>query len=249
MENRETSEQGGGERVGQVTQVVAFTAGVLSFFSPCIFPLIPAYVSHLTGAAVEQNKVQSSKGRVIFQSLLFILGFSTVFVAMGASASVIGQMLASYRDIIEKISGLFIIVFGLQMARVLNIQTFMFEKKWDGGKIRAKGILGSFLLGLAFGTGWTPCVGLTLSSILLLAGSSDTLYNGMLMLLIYSLGLGIPFLIISLLLTYSLKLMKRINRVLPTLVLVNAWIMVAMGLLLFFGQLQKISAWLAQFTY
>ncbi|MCY9657165.1 cytochrome c biogenesis protein CcdA [Paenibacillus chondroitinus] len=232
-----------------VTLIVAFTAGILSFFSPCVFPLIPAYVSHLTGSAVQHNKVQVGKGVLLLRSTWFVIGFSVVFVLMGASASFIGQWVAGYRDLVEKLSGLFIIIFGLQMARVLNFRFLMFEKSWDGTKIKQKGGLSSFLLGLAFGTGWTPCVGLALSSILLLAGSSETLFTGMSMLSVYSLGMGIPFLVISLLITYSLSIVKNINRWLPTLSLVNGWIMVGMGLLLFTGQLQKLSAWLTQFTY
>lgn len=233
----------------KISVIVAFTAGMLSFFSPCVFPLIPAYVSHLTGSTVLSNKMVVSKKTLIIRSIWFVLGFSMVFVAMGASASIIGRMLADYRDLFEKISGLFIIMFGLQMARILNIRALMFEKHWDSAKIRKKGQFDSFLLGLAFGSGWTPCVGLALSSILLLAGSLETLYNGMMLLLIYSLGLGIPFLIISVVITYSLSVVKNINRWLPVLTLVNGWILIGMGLLLFTGQLQKLSAWLAQLTY
>lgn len=228
--------------------LVAFTAGLLSFLSPCVFPLIPAYVSHLTGSVIQHNKIQIAKRMLIVRSLCFILGFSVVFVAMGASASVIGQLFANYRGVIEKISGLLIIVFGLQMARILNIRALMFEKNWEKGQFKNKGNLGSFFLGLAFGSGWTPCVGLALSSILLLAGTSETLYSGMLLLFIYSLGLGIPFLIISVLITYSLSVLKKINKILPYLSVVNGWLMIGMGILLFTGELQKISGWLGQFT-
>ncbi|UYZ15171.1 cytochrome c biogenesis protein CcdA [Brevibacillus sp. WF146] len=232
-----------------ISIIVAFTAGMLSFFSPCVFPLIPAYVSHLTGSTVQYNKIHVGKGMLIIRSIWFILGFSLVFVAMGASTSMIGQLFAGYRELIEKIGGFFIIVFGLQMARILNIRVLMFEKHWDHGNIQKKGQLSSFLLGLAFGSGWSPCVGFALSSILLLASSSETVHNGMLLLFIYSLGLGIPFLLISLLITYSLSVVKNINRWLPVLSLVNGWILIGMGLLLFTGQLQKLSAWLAQFTF
>ncbi len=227
---------------------VAFTAGLLSFFSPCIFPLIPAYVSHLTGTAVQHNKIDVSKRLLFMRSIWFILGFSVVFVAMGASASLIGQTLSQYRDLIEKFSGLLIILFGLQMAGILKLRLLMLEKKWDSTKLNRQGSTGSFLLGLAFGTGWTPCVGLALSSILLLASSSETLFSGVVMLVVYALGLGIPFLMISVLLTYSLSAVRKINRWVPILSIVNGWIMVGIGLLLFSGQFQKISAWLAQFT-
>ncbi|MCC2684156.1 MAG: cytochrome biosis protein DsbD [Paenibacillaceae bacterium] len=231
-----------------VTLIVAFTAGVLSFLSPCIFPLIPAYVAHLTGSLVKDNRVDVEKKLLIARSLSFILGFSIIFVVLGASASLIGQLFAEYRGAVMKISGLLIVIFGLQMARVLNFRLLMKEVKWQVKPGGNKGFVSSLLLGLAFGTGWTPCVGIALSSILLLAGSSDTMLSGMVMLFMYAIGLGVPFLIISLLITTSLNAVKRMNRFVPTLSLVNGWILTVMGILLFTGQLQKISSYLAQFT-
>ncbi len=230
------------------TVIVALIAGILSFLSPCVFPLIPAYVSHLTGSLVQSNKINVEKRILIIRSISFILGFSVVFVAMGASASLIGQFLVSNRMLIEKISGLLIIVFGLQMAGILTLRFLMLDKKWVNVNQTKKGNASSFVLGLAFGSGWTPCVGLALSSILLLAGSTDTLYSGMFLLFIYSLGLGVPFLVLSVMLTYSLGILKKINRWLPLLSKINGWILIGMGLLVFTGQLQKISAWLMQFT-
>lgn len=230
------------------TVVIALIAGILSFISPCVFPLIPAYVSHLTGSLVQDNKINVGKKMLIFRSISFILGFSVVFVAMGASASFIGQFFAGNRLLIEKISGLLIIIFGLQMAGILTLRFLMLDKKWVSSNQTKKGNVSSFILGLAFGTGWTPCVGLALSSILLLAGSAETLYSGMFLLFVYSIGLGVPFLIISVMLTYSLGILKKINRWLPLLSKINGWILIGMGLLVFTGQLQKISAWLAQFT-
>ncbi|OAB42471.1 cytochrome c biogenesis CcdA family protein [Paenibacillus glacialis] len=230
------------------TVIVALIAGILSFLSPCVFPLIPAYVSHLTGSFVQDNKINVEKKLLMMRSISFIVGFSVIFVAMGASASFIGQFFNENRDLVGKISGLLIIVFGLQMAGVLTLRFLMFEKKWITTDNSKKGNVSSFILGLAFGSGWTPCVGLALSSILLLAGSTDTMYSGMLLLFVYSIGLGIPFLILSFLITHSLGLLKKINRWLPMLSTINGWILVVMGLLLFTGNLQKISAYLAQFT-
>lgn len=232
-----------------ITFFVAFTAGVLSFFSPCVFPLIPAYVSQLTGSVVQDNKVHVQKRTIFSRSVWFILGFSVIFVTMGASASWIGQVFAVYRDAIGKIGGLLIIIFGLQMAGILHFRFLMLEKSWVGRRTGGKGSGNSFIMGLAFGSGWTPCVGLALSSILLLAGSSETIYSGMIMLFVYSLGLGLPFLLISVLITYSLNIVRKMNRWLPVLSVVNGWILVTLGLLLFTGHLQKLSAWLAQFTY
>lgn len=230
-----------------ITIFIALLAGILSFFSPCIFPLVPAYVTHLTGSKIEDGRINLDKKILFVRSIAFILGFSIVFVMMGASASFIGQFFMEHRKLIGQISGILIITFGLQMAGILKLKFLMIEKRWDN-KLEPKSFWSSAVLGFAFGSGWTPCVGLALSSILLLAGSTETVYQGMLMLWIYSLGLGIPFLLISFLLSYSLTALKKINRFLPTLSLVNGWILVGLGVLLYTGQMQKISAWLARFT-
>lgn len=231
-----------------VTFIVAFTAGVLSFLSPCVFPLIPAYVAHLTGSLVKDNRIETEKKLLLIRSMSFILGFSIVFVVLGASASLIGQLFAENRELIMKVSGLLIIVFGLQMARVLNLRLLMREAKWEVKPTARKGFASSLLTGIAFGTGWSPCVGLALGAILSLATSSETMYTGMLLLFVYSLGLGVPFLIISFILRSSLGVVKKLNRIVPTLSVINGWILVAMGILLFTGQMQKLSAWLSQFT-
>lgn len=230
------------------TFIVALIAGILSFLSPCVFPLVPAYVSNLTGSFVQDNRINVEKRLLMIRSLFFISGFSLIFVGMGASASFIGQFFTGNRDLIEKISGLLIIIFGLQMAGVLTLRFLMFEKKLIHTKAGNTGNARSFLLGLAFGSGWTPCVGLALSSILLLAGSSETLYNGIFLLFVYAIGLGIPFFVLSLIITYSLGILRKINRWLPLLSKINGWILIGMGLLVYTGQLQKISAWLTPFT-
>lgn len=231
------------------TVFIALVAGVLSFLSPCVFPLIPAYVSHLTGSAVHQNKIDVDRKRLMLNSSSFIVGFSVIFIVMGASASVAGQLFAEHRDMVQKLSGLLIIVFGMQMSGWLNLKFLEMNRFWDTGRIQStKGTLKSFLTGLAFGTGWTPCVGLALSSILLMASSSDTLWSGVLMLAVYSAGLGIPFLLISFALTYSTEILKKMNRYVPVLSKINGAIFLALGLLLFTGQMERIGAWLARFV-
>ncbi|WP_100334031.1 cytochrome c biogenesis CcdA family protein [Bacillus alkalisoli] len=231
-----------------LTLLVAFTAGLLSFFSPCVFPLIPAYIATLTGSAVKDGKVNVQKRIVFIRSISFILGFSIVFIMLGASASFVGQLFMDNRLLIEKISGLLIIIFGLQMAGLLKIKMLMREKRVEVEN-RKTGLWNSLLIGMAFAFGWTPCVGIALSSILLLAASVDTMTNGLLMLTVYSLGLGIPFLVVSFIVTYSLKAVKNINRILPKLSIINGALLIILGLLLFTGQFQRLSGWLAQFTY
>lgn len=232
-----------------VTVIFALTAGVLSFFSPCIFPLIPAYTAHLTGGTINGGKVLVDKQTVMIRSLFFILGFSVIFVLMGASASWIGQLFTSYRETVERVSGLLIIIFGLQMLGWLQLNFLMKTKSFNSSAKPSANPFSSFLIGLAFGSGWTPCVGLALSSILLMAGSTETVYSGMFMLWIYSLGLGIPFLIISFTLTYSFKTVKSISKILPKLSKINGIILLGMGLLLFTGQMQIISSWLSSWSW
>ncbi len=232
-----------------LTMFIALAAGALSFLSPCVFPLIPAYISHITGSSIQNNKMEVNRKLLLVRSISLIIGFSVVFIAMGASASMVGRIFAEQRELIQKVSGLLIILFGMQMIGWLQLRWFMSNKSWDTGKIRSNGgMVRSFLTGLAFGSGWTPCVGLALSSILLMAGSSETLGIGIWMLAIYSLGLGIPFLIISWVLTYSTGIMKKMNKYVPVLSKINGLIFLGLGLLLFTGQLQKISAWLAKYT-
>lgn len=225
----------------------ALAGGVLSFFSPCVFPLLPAYITHLTGGKIEEAKMQVNRTKLYTRSIGFIIGFSLIFIALGASASFIGKALANYRIILMQIAGLLIIVFGLQMAGLLKFKFLMREKRIQA-EHKSKSVFSSILLGMAFAAGWSPCVGLALSSILLLAGSSETLSQGVFLLGAYSLGMAIPFFIISIVLSYSLKTMRKINRFLPKLAFVNGMIMVMLGFLVLSGQMQKISAWLASYS-
>jgi cytochrome c-type biogenesis protein len=144
----------------EVTWFFAFMAGLLSFFSPCVFPLLPVYVANLTGAFISADKVEISRRLLIIRSLGFITGFSTVFILMGASASWLGQFVVGNKVLLEKIGGAIIIVFGLQLTGILKLKFLHYEKQWNFGYERKKGLLASVLLGVSFGIGWTPCVGL-----------------------------------------------------------------------------------------
>lgn len=225
----------------------ALAGGVLSFFSPCVFPLLPAYITHLTGGKIEDSKLEVNRVKLYMRSIGFIIGFSIIFIALGASASFVGKLLMNYRIVIMQIAGLLIIIFGLQMAGLLKFKFLMMEKKFHSER-QSKNVLSSILLGMAFASGWSPCVGLALSSILLLASSTDTLSQGILLLGAYSLGMAIPFLIISIVISYSLKTMRKINKYLSKLAFVNGMIMVFLGFLVLSGQMQKISAWLSAYS-
>lgn len=233
--------------MNEIGLLFALAGGVLSFFSPCVFPLLPAYITHLTGGKIEDARLTVSRSKLYSRSIGFIVGFSFVFISLGASASFIGKLLMNYRVLIMQIAGLLIIIFGLQMAGWLKFKFLMKEKRIHSER-PSKNILGSILLGMAFASGWSPCVGLALSSILLLASSSDTLSQGIFLLGAYSLGMAIPFFIISVVISYSLKTMKKINRYLAKLSLVNGVIMIGLGFLVLSGQMQRISAWLSSFS-
>jgi cytochrome c-type biogenesis protein len=225
----------------------ALAGGVLSFFSPCVFPLLPAYITHLTGGKIENSKIIVNRTILYVRSIGFIIGFSLIFIVLGASASFIGKILINQRVIIMQIAGFLIIIFGLQMSGLLKF-TFLMKEKRIESNVKSKSIFSSILLGMAFASGWSPCVGLALSSILLLASSSDTLAQGVMLLSVYSLGMAIPFLIITIVISYSLELIKKINKYLSKIAFVNGMIMVFLGFLVLSGQMQKISAWLSPFS-
>lgn len=225
----------------------ALVAGILSFFSPCVFPLLPAYITHLTGGKIKNSKMEVERVKLFIRSLGFIIGFSLIFIIMGASASFLGKIFMNYRFIIMQVGGLLIIVFGLQMAGLLKIKLLMKIKNVHSER-KTEGIFSSIFLGMAFASGWSPCIGLALSSILLLASSSDTLYEGIYLLSAYSIGMAVPFILISFIISFSIKAMKRINKYVSKLAFANGMIMIVLGLLVLTGQMQKISAWLSSFS-
>lgn len=226
----------------------ALAAGALSFFSPCVFPLLPAYVSHLTGGQARDGHMKVERSVVLLRSFGFIAGFSLIFILMGASASFLGEMFSEYRIYIEQIAGILIIVFGLQMMGWLSFSFLL--KDTRSFETKKKGTAwGSILLGMAFASGWSPCVGLTLSSILLLASASSTLTQGVALLIVYSIGLAVPFLLISLMITKTFTVMKTINRILPGLSKINGALMIILGFLVFSGKMQQISSYLSVFSF
>jgi len=183
------------DSIQPISIFAAFAAGLLSFVSPCVLPLVPSYVSYITGLSVEQLSNAAERRRfrhtIIINSLLFIGGFSCVFIAFGASASLIGQVLITYQDHLRKIGGILIVIFGLYLLGLLNLSFLATEKRMHFSS-RPAGYLGSFLIGVAFAAGWTPCVGPVLGTILLYASTTDALVDGVTLLASYSLGLGLP---------------------------------------------------------
>lgn len=206
---------------GQIGIAVAFGAGLVSFLSPCVLPLIPGYVSFMTGMSL--GELESEERRiadVLVPSVLFVAGFTSVFVALGASASLLGSLLVAYRDPLARASGVLIFALGFLMLGVVRVPWLYGEARFDMAKARSFGRWASLLAGIAFAFGWTPCVGPILGSILVLAGRSGQVGSGVVLLLAYSLGLGVPFLLVALLLgrlagalTWLKRHSRAINRI------------------------------------
>ncbi|WP_100371940.1 cytochrome c biogenesis CcdA family protein [Bacillus sp. FJAT-45037] len=230
--------------MGEVSIWIAFLAGVVSFLSPCVFPLMPAYLAQLTGSQVEGNAVVADRRLILTRSIGFVMGFSIVFLLMGLSSTLIGQAFWDYRQLLEQIGGIVITVFGLQMMGIISIRMLLSEKKFKAKPRKTRSFAGSIILGFIFGAGWSPCIGLVLGGILALASQAETMMTGVLMLLVYSIGLGIPFVLVALLWSRSLDKMRRLNKWLPTIQKVSGGIMVALGILLFTGRFSAISAYL-----
>ncbi len=213
---------------------LAFAAGLVSFLSPCVLPLVPSYLAFITGLSFEElteGRKKKSRRIVLGHSLCFILGFSVLFTALGASATFIGQFLSAHRDTIRIVGGVLIILFGLFVSGIFSFGFLQQEKKFH---LQGKplGFLGSFLVGLTFAAGWTPCVGPILSSILLFASTRQDIQSGILMLFAYSLGMGLPFLVCALALNTFLSTFQKTRRHLGAVTKVGGALLILVGVLL-----------------
>ncbi|MDR4495681.1 MAG: cytochrome c biogenesis protein CcdA [Nitrospirales bacterium] len=222
--------------IPQITLFAAFGAGLLSFLSPCVLPLVPSYISYITGLSLDQLREPSGRHRfrpaIIVNSLLFIGGFSLIFIAFGLSASLFGQWLFTYQDSFRKLGGGLIILFGLHVLGAFNWGFLSRERRFHF-QTRPAGYLGSFLIGITFAVGWTPCVGPILTSILLYAGTTETSADGLTLLAFYSLGLGLPLLITALWLDRFLSHFLQMRRYVRPLSIMSGVILVAVGSLLY----------------
>ncbi|MCA1553312.1 MAG: cytochrome c biogenesis protein CcdA [Chloroflexi bacterium] len=233
--------------INVLTFGAALVAGVLSFVSPCCLPLVPAYLSYITGVSVEEFRSEQAVGhrqQIVLRAFAFVVGLALVFTLLGATATVIGQVLLDYQEWVARIAGVIIVIFGLHMLGLLKIGVFEQEKRLDFTKARAPGLLGAMLMGSAFGVGWTPCVGPFLGSILLLAGQSSTVLAGMLLLFVYALGLGLPFVVAGLLVGQMMGALSHIKRHMRTLTYASGGLLIAMGLLVFSNQLSILTSYL-----
>jgi cytochrome c-type biogenesis protein len=225
---------------------LAFVAGVVSFLSPCVLPLIPGYISMLSGASIEELKSGADAtlaGRILRNSVSFVIGFSTVFIALGASATWVGNFLLARRTIFNVVAGILIITFGLHLTGLVKIPLLYREARIDTGAPR-RGLAGSFLLGFAFAFGWTPCIGPILTGILALAATRDTVFQGMFLLAIYSAGLAIPFLLTGLGLSQFLKFYGGFRKHLQVVEVASGVLLIAIGLLMAFNKFTVLSGYL-----
>ena len=226
--------------------LAAFLAGILSFLSPCVLPLVPGYVSLISGASVEQ--LQSPERRmlrtVMLHSLTFVLGFSAVFIALGAVATGVGQLVNEYHSLLSKIAGVVVIIFGLHLTGLLKIKALYADKRLHEVKGGASA-MGSFAVGFAFAFGWTPCIGPILATILVLAGAQQTVWKGVILLAVYSLGLAVPFLLTSLGVDRFLAFYGRFRRHLHTVEVLSGVLLIAVGVLIFLNNLRLLSGYLS----
>jgi cytochrome c-type biogenesis protein len=226
---------------------LAFLAGVVSFLSPCVMPLIPSYISYITGISFKDLTELTDRGKIrkttFINSFLFVAGFSFIFILLGASSSSIGRLFFQYRDIVRIAGGILIILFGLFVAGILNLNFLMREWRFEL-RDRPAGLVGSFLIGMTFGAGWTPCIGPILGSILIYASTKDSVFYGMGLLGTYSLGLGLPFIISAIAINSFLSSMKRLQRYMRYVMLLSGLILIAFGVMLLTNSIGFISQYM-----
>ena len=222
--------------------LIAFGAGLISFLSPCVLPLIPGYISYISGQSLQE--ILNKKEINFFPLILFCLGFSTVFVLLGASASFLGQTLLQNSEILRIVAGIVIIIFSLQLIGIINIPYLNFEKRFDAKESR--NILFPYVIGVAFGFGWTPCIGPILGSILALASIEETLTRAVILLILYSLGLAIPFVLSGYLIQRFLLFSKNFRKNINLISKIGGIILLVTGVLILTNQLQAIGFYIIE---
>jgi cytochrome c-type biogenesis protein len=236
---------------GETTYLAAVLAGMISFLSPCVLPLVPPYLCYMTGVSLDRlgapqvagAAVPAERPSLFFPALLFVLGFSTVFVLMGWGASAIGGLLRQYMDVLAMIAGVAIIAMGLNFLGILRVGMFFREARFQAG---GAGLAGSYAMGLAFAFGWTPCIGPVLGAILAVAGTSQTAGEGAALLAAYSAGLGIPFLAAALFVTPFMRFLSRFRQHMATVEKLMGGLLVLTGIAFLTGGMQAMSFWLLE---
>jgi cytochrome c-type biogenesis protein len=233
----------------EVSYIAALVAGLLSFASPCVLPLVPPYLCFLAGTSInelsDEEVSNEAWGRVVMAALAFVAGFATVFVALGASASIIGSFVTGHLDVLAKVAGIIIIVLGLHFLGIFRIP-FLYRDFRMQGPATAASLIGAYVVGLAFAFGWTPCVGPVLAAILFMAAQTANALNGALLLLAYALGIGIPFVLAAVFFKPFMKLMKRFRRHMGVVEKLTGGLLVLTGILFLTGGMSVIAFYLLE---
>lgn len=227
-----------------ISYPAAFLAGLFSFFTPCILPLIPAYFTFITGFSIEELTEISNaeiRKKVIIATLLYVFGFSFVFILLGASASYLGSFIYTYREIIRIIGGILIVILGVHLTGLIHIRILEYEKRLHMGK-KPLHFLGPLVIGMAFAAGWSPCIGPLLGSMLIIAGSRETIGEGVLLLCFYSGGLALPFIIMSIFINFFFGFIKKASRVMKYLNPAAGILLILVGLLLITNRLNLLGS-------
>jgi len=232
----------------EVSLLAALGAGLVSFFSPCVLPLVPVYLAYMTGATTARLEEQS-RLRAMAHAVSFVLGFGLIFVGLGAGIGALGGLLYPALPYLTKIGGLLLIVLGLHTAGLLRLPWLQMERRVGIEAPRGRGLLTSFLVGLIFAAGWTPCVGPVLTAILLLAADSQTAARGATLLVAYTAGLGVPFVAVAGLLDLAAPTLRGLGRHLRAVSIVGGGLLIAMGVLLVTDLFQALVYWLNALTY
>lgn len=227
--------------------ILAFSAGLLSFLSPCVLPLIPAYLSYLAGSAAAEIKDSRARVHLVKQAAFFAAGFSLIFIVLGVTVSSISQLFSANLNVLKKAGGILVLIFGLHMTGLIRINLLFREKRFHPGLSTGKHAA-PFFLGMAFAFGWTPCVGPILSSILIYAGSTATVWKGTALLSVYSLGLAVPFLLSALAVHRLTAYLKKFKKVLPAVSVVSGILMMVMGVLILTDSLSVFSRYFSIFN-
>ncbi|HKW17449.1 MAG TPA: cytochrome c biogenesis protein CcdA [Terriglobales bacterium] len=228
------------------TPIAAFVAGLVSFLSPCVLPLVPGYVSLISGVGVEELKERNTAllSKVMLNSIAFVIGFSIVFVTLGALSTEVGQLAARYKSVLAQIAGVFILIFGLHLTGIYKIKLLYSDARLHSVK-GGSTAWGAFVIGFAFAFGWTPCVGPILSAILYLAAAQNSVSKGIFLLTIYSLGLAVPFLLTSLGIERFLSFYGRFRRHMHAIEVASGGLLIALGALLILGRFTLLSHYLS----
>ena len=231
----------------EVGVFIAFTAGIFSFLSPCVLPLVPSYLTFVTGMSLEDLQEGVDRKTTFAHSLLFVVGFSSIFIMLGASASFLGQFFRAYEAWITRIGGVVIVLLGMHLAGLFRMTPLLREKRLHLND-KPAGYLGTLGVGVAFGAGWTPCIGPALGAILTYGMAQDTMWAGVGLLTVYSLGLAIPFLLASLALDWFLQTFQKFRAWIPIVERASGVLLILLGILLLTGQFTLLASWLSQYT-